>query len=125
MNKINYNLIEGFKSFNTAKYEIIKSIIHYIDQKNWNKAKEMWILKIMEYKISSSITNISLFGSESLMFFNYIMRYQEYQLIQKCQQMCNNNNSIYRSNSSYIFFQMARFFYYQTIFSASHHLILN
>jgi hypothetical protein len=105
MFKVNNDLIEGFKSYNNEQYDIIKDIIDKIENHNWNKAKELWIIKIMKYKISSSIKNISLFGSEDLMFFSYLSKYQEYQIVQKCQPTCINNNSIYRSSSTYIFFR--------------------
>jgi len=39
------------------------------------------------------------------MFFQYITKYQEYRLIQKCRQKCKKNNSIQRSKATYIFFQ--------------------
>jgi hypothetical protein len=98
------NIIEGLKSFDSRKYDLIKSIITNIESKNWDKAKELWVLKIMNYDISSlDNNNISLFGSEDMMFFQYITNYQEYRLIQKCREKCKRNNSIKRSRSKYIF----------------------
>ena len=105
MFKVNNDLLEGFKSYNNEQYDIIKAIIDQIQNINWNQAKEMWILKMMKYKIRSSLKNISLYGSEDVMFFSYISKYQEYQMVQKCQPTCIKNNSIYRSTSTYIFFQ--------------------
>jgi hypothetical protein len=100
------SIIEGYKSFDSNKYKIIKSIINNIERNNWNKAKELWIFKIMK-KDKSSIdnNNISLFGSEDMMFFQYITNYQEYRLIQKCRQTCKKNNYIHRSKAKYIFFK--------------------
>ncbi len=51
MFKVNNDLIEGFKSFNNEQYDIIKDIIDKIENHNWNKAQELWIIKIMKYKI--------------------------------------------------------------------------
>jgi hypothetical protein len=76
MNKQNMSIFEKFKSFDSNKYKLIKSITSNIEQNNWNKAKELWILKIMNYDISYIDNNdISLFGSEDLMFFQYFSKY--------------------------------------------------
>ncbi len=76
MNKQNMSIFEEFKSFDSNKYKLIKSITSNIEQNNWNKAKELWILKIMNYDISYIDNNdISLFGSEDLMFFQYFSKY--------------------------------------------------
>jgi hypothetical protein len=109
--KQNTSILEGFKLFDSEKYRLIQSIISNIEKKYWDKAKELWVLKIMNYDISSlnnnnnNNNNISLFGSEDMMFIQYIRKYQEYRLIQKCRQKCKKNNTIYRWDANYIFFK--------------------
>lgn len=99
------NIIEAYKIFDTNKYEIIRSIIINIEKNDWNKAKELWIFKIMNYQIRSLDNDVSLFGSEDLIFLDYIAKYQENRSIQNCQLSCKKNKTILRSKSRYIYFQ--------------------
>ncbi len=90
---------------NISIYELSDSLIRIVDSIeniNWNKAKEIWIIEVMKY--SKNEKTISLFGSEVNMMFGFLIKNQLHQLIQLCESNCSKNKTILRNNSEFLFF---------------------
>jgi len=86
--------------------ETIKQIVMNINGLEWNKAKELWITKIMHYNEEIRKKSITLYGSESNRFISHINEYQKHHLIQICSENCNRNrNVIIQSNCDKIYFK--------------------
>ena len=84
---------------NLEKTPLLKEIIQAIDIYNWNKAKEIWIVKIMNY-IDIPIQNtISMFGSVNDRFIRYLSEYQRYRVYQTCDSCNQNRIEIRESNN--------------------------
>ena len=104
--KIVPDFIESKRLLNHT--ETIIEIIENIQNYNWNKAKELWILKVMLYNGTVKDNSISLFGSESTHFLDYLSEYQEHKFIQSCQISCQKNGKDIRDDSDKIFFKNCR-----------------
>jgi hypothetical protein len=96
-----YSMIPDIKE--TA---VIKNIIQSIDSKQWNKAKEIWINDMMQYKEEPIRNSISMFGSEIEHFVKYLAEYQTHKLVQQCNVDCiNNENVIIQNDSDNLYFK--------------------
>lgn len=108
--KISPNFLEGLNEIDELKTQTLKNIIQNIDKLNWNKAKELWILKIMNIEVLPEASSISLFGSELNQFTRYLSDFQKHQIIQKCKLNCVfNENLIIREDSDVIYFKKLGF----------------
>ncbi|CAF1070135.1 unnamed protein product, partial [Brachionus calyciflorus] len=80
-------------------------IINFIDDYNWNNAREIWINNVMNFSDISVNNKISLFGSELRRFITFLSQYQRHQVIQKCSEDCNFNlNLVINDDADNIFF---------------------
>ena len=82
----------------------LKEIIKSIDALDWNKAKEIWILKIMKLNINK-FNSISLFGTEYDMFVKYLEKFQLHQLKKKCINKCSENDKTIRDDADKLYFK--------------------
>ena len=75
---LQYKLLPNFLSMlpDIEETVVIKNIIQLINSKNWNKAKEIWINDMMQYKEKPIRNSISMFGSENEHFFKYLSEFQ-------------------------------------------------
>lgn len=101
INKINSNFINSLSSKGPTL--IIKQIIEKIEIFDWNTARQLWIVNVMKFNINSK--NISLYGSEYEMFKKYVSIYQLYNLKQKCDKKCINNNKISNKDGNILAFK--------------------
>ena len=88
--------------------ETIIEIVEKIQNNDWNEAKELWIIKVMKYNRRIKDGTISLFGSKSSHFLDYLSKYQEHKLIQSCKTRCSENGKAIRDDSDKIFFRFVR-----------------
>ena len=82
----------------------LKNIKTLINIKKWDKARERLVNNIMKLKIKTKNNSISLFGSESSQFIEFLTEYQKHKLIQLCTEDCIQNRNVFlRYNSELIF----------------------
>lgn len=105
MSKINATFIENIPRVEHSNS--IKQIIQFIENENWIKAKEVWILNIAKYSLDR-ISSIDFFGTQYDHFLTYIKNFQHHSLVQKCQKNCRLNGMIIRDDSDRIFFKRLR-----------------
>jgi hypothetical protein len=91
----------------THRDTIIEIIIN-IENLNWNRAKELWILDVMKYNERIRDNTISLFGSENNRFLKFLSIYQEHALIQSCNTLCKENGRIIREDADKMFFRKSK-----------------
>jgi hypothetical protein len=80
LSKINLDLL---KLNSSLKSHYLEEIVTYIEKKDWNKAKEIWLTKIMSLNIADNINLISTEGTEHEFFIKYLEETQKHQVIQK------------------------------------------
>ena len=62
---------------------LINEIVHEIDNKQWDRAREIWILQVVKtFQVNRG--NISLFGGVDEMFINYFLNVQSHRRLQRC-----------------------------------------
>ena len=88
-----YKSIDGFinnipKNENT---DILKKIIISIEKKNWNKARELWIVRFIKRTKAPKNLELSMFGAIDECFTKYIISYQRHKRIQMCSSSCSLN----------------------------------
>ena len=103
-----WSLSKLFASFqaNMPKLEQTQTLIEIIkniDNYNWNKAKELWIVRAMNFKQKPIKKNISLYGTEYSRFISYLSNYQLHQLFQLCSLSCSRNNLLISSTKDHIY----------------------
>lgn len=86
-------------------YEKLENIITNIDNYNWDRARELWIVDIMKYDKKPSRNSISMFGSPDEMFLDFINEIQNHQVVQLCNEKCINNNTILLEDENNLFFK--------------------
>jgi len=86
-----------------SKTEKLIEVINNIDKLNWDKARELWIIEFINFREKPNRKTISLFGSERSNFIQHIEEFQRHDLIQRCSELCPDNNKIL-SNSNYMIF---------------------
>jgi hypothetical protein len=104
---LQYKLLPNFLSMlpDIEETVVIKNIIQLINSKNWNKAKEIWINDMMQYKEKPIRNSISMFGSENEHFFKYLSEFQTHKLVQLCKNDCIYNDiSIIQTDSDNLYF---------------------
>ncbi|CAF0991642.1 unnamed protein product [Brachionus calyciflorus] len=95
-----------FKISSLSFSDVLKEIIQNISQQQWDKAKEIWVLRVLNFQISYSNKELSLYGSEDERFIKSFGEYQKHDLIQKCSESCIQNlNLVIREDSEIIFFK--------------------
>ena len=79
------------RSFDSDKVRDIVEVINLIDKKDWDKARENWLLKILtnEYYEIQTKEVISIFGSTEDIFYRHLWPYQKYNLYQHCKEGCS------------------------------------
>ena len=87
------------------KSKTIIEIVKNIDKLNWDKAREIWVNEIMNYKEYPINNSISLYGSDRERFYSYLHDFQQHSVFQLCRQNCNANNKIIFNDSVEIAFQ--------------------
>ncbi|CAF0962569.1 unnamed protein product [Brachionus calyciflorus] len=98
--KPNHLIIE-----NSNFYRNLNLIIDFIDDCNWNNAREIWINNVMNFSDIPVNKKISLFGSELRRFITFFGQYQRHQVIQKCSENCYFNlNLVINDDADNIFF---------------------
>jgi hypothetical protein len=86
------------------KSQLLNQIVGYIENRNWNKAKEIYINRILEINLISYRNTVSLFGSEKRMFLNNMTEFQSHSIIQLCTEGCIFNNArVLRAGESEIY----------------------
>jgi len=80
-------------------------IVKYIDELNWDKAREIWVNDIMKYNEVPINYTISLFGSDRERFYSYLHSFQEHSVTQLCSPNCEDYNKIIYQDSVEISFQ--------------------
>ncbi|CAF1031356.1 unnamed protein product [Brachionus calyciflorus] len=83
---------------------IIKLIVKKINDLKWDEARQLWIERIMKFKLHFDQCSICLFGSESERFTRYLSVFQKYNIIKNCTKDCIDNLKIIRENQDIIFF---------------------
>ena len=78
LSKININLLDDLTNFPNT--ELLIDIIYNIENFNWDLARKIWIVNIMNLHQRTSRRTISLFGSEYGRFFQFIGYFQKYDL---------------------------------------------
>lgn len=96
--------MENIRSVNPTKCENLTKIITEIENLNWNKAKEIWTLTIMNYQFGFQQRSISFFGCEFEFFIKYLKEFQTHSLIQIFKEDCKYNKNLEISNDSDIIF---------------------
>jgi hypothetical protein len=90
------------ETFYHEKAGFILNIIENIDSKNWNKAKSIWIQKIIKKEPieKNSQLIISLWGNEYEFFLKFIYEFQNHEIIFECSSNCEKNLKKNKSSSS-------------------------
>jgi hypothetical protein len=96
LSKIQPNFIEMLPNVGITTH--IRYIIDCIQAKNWNKAKETWIVEVMKLSENSTRNRLSLWGSERGRFYKFISVYQRHTLVRVCLLGCSLNNMPLRNN---------------------------
>ncbi|CAF1131412.1 unnamed protein product, partial [Brachionus calyciflorus] len=91
------------KISNLSFSNVLKEIFQNISEQKWDKAKEIWILRVLNFQISYSNKELSLYGSEDERIIKSFGEYQKHDLIQKCREQ--NLNLVIREDSEIIFFK--------------------
>jgi hypothetical protein len=87
------------------KSKTVIRIVKNIDKLNWDKAREIWVTEIMNYKDYPIPDSISLYGSDRERFYSYLHDFQQHTVFQLCSQNCYANNKIIFKDSEEIAFQ--------------------
>ena len=70
LSQVSPNFINKILQF--AQTQTIKNIFNEINQTNWNAAKQLWILNIINLNKQEAKSNIDLFGTESVKFLKHV-----------------------------------------------------
>ena len=104
--KMNGKITEHISNLPYPERNHIIDIINCVEKKEWNKAKSIWISKIINSDCdltgkNSIIKNktISTYGSEYEFFLNFIIQFQKYKLTYTCSACCSMNNTTKESVS--------------------------
>jgi hypothetical protein len=81
--------------------QFIEKIVFFIDNLQWDKAKEIWIVSVMKLLEKPIQNSISLSGSDRVRFFYYIKDYQKHSLIQICAETCEYNRKFVLDDDSF------------------------
>ena len=101
--KLNNNIVSYISNMKFHSGHFLNEIITCIENKEWNKAKSIWLLDVLslDYELECNcdhckncLTNgaISTFGSEYEFFLQPIVEIQKYEVIMSCSITCKNNN---------------------------------
>jgi len=93
-----------FFSDNIPLIRNLRSIVNDIDIYEWDKAREKFILNILNYNEAITNRTISLFGTQYGRFVRFFMEYQKHYVIRTCNVKCQLNNTNL-SESDHIYFE--------------------
>jgi hypothetical protein len=111
---IDYHLLSLWTMFNLAptflqsfdnlrQTAFLREIINSIEIKNYNQAKETWIIEIL--RLNDDLKSICLFDTESEVFTDKLSDFQSYIQYQLCNINCPLNNSYVQNSEGYhVFF---------------------
>ena len=97
IHKIDNNFIQNIPILEFT--QTLKEIIMSIEQLDWNKAKQLWVLNIMDLEPLNQ-NEFSVFGSVTGRFSDYLLNYQLHQLRQLCDTNCVLNKTRILSEDS-------------------------
>jgi hypothetical protein len=83
----------------------INKIVNYIEENNWDKVREVWIVDVMNLQENPSRKTISLFGTEYERFLQFIISFQAHSILQKCDSKCSSWKKIISSQRTQIFYE--------------------
>lgn len=76
-----------------VKY-VIDELVSLIHETKWDKAREIWVKKIMQLNMPAKRKTISIFGSVDEIVRRYVSGFQKYFYVQKCNENCQFNNHV-------------------------------
>jgi hypothetical protein len=78
---------------NGNKTEILKMLVENIEKKNWNNARQFWIIDFLNYRSSSGKQGLSLKGTEYEMYIKPMAPFLQHNIIDKCKIECSNHQT--------------------------------
>ena len=78
----------------------LTEFIDFIDTLQWNKAKEKFIVDIMQNGQQIKDGRLNFFGSEHNQFLRFMADFQNHRLRQLCSESCNLNGAFLENNSN-------------------------
>jgi hypothetical protein len=79
----------------------LTNVINRIENNDWNGAKQIWILEILQPRINGR--NLSLWGSETSKYVEPLQHFQQMNVIQYCNPNCPYNNTVAANYSVHLY----------------------
>jgi hypothetical protein len=81
--QVSSTFVFRLSQFNDKNRDVLIAIINLIDNEQWNEAKSMWIIKVLNMRLNEK-ESVSTYGSEYDMFISRVVGFQMYQLNKNC-----------------------------------------